>query len=113
VTTADNAVAVDNSGNTKWSKAGYFEYQFLDQKLMYSLIKWAVTLELSVQYWCCFYTAPDATKSSVNNTISKTQYQSFAADVFLIYLLEKRNKMAVTAYSVFTITILDQIICVT
>jgi hypothetical protein len=27
VTTADNAVAVD-SGNTKWSKAGYFEYQF-------------------------------------------------------------------------------------
>jgi hypothetical protein len=67
---------------------------------MYFLIKWAVTLELSVQYWCCFYTAPDATKSSVNNTISKTQYQSFAADVFLIYLLEKRNKMAVTAYSV-------------
>jgi predicted butyrate kinase (DUF1464 family) len=35
VTTADNAVAVDNSGNTKWSKAGYF-YQFLDQELMYS-----------------------------------------------------------------------------
>jgi hypothetical protein len=32
VTTADNAVAVDNSGNTKWSKAGYFEYQFLDQE---------------------------------------------------------------------------------
>jgi hypothetical protein len=25
---ADNAVAVDNSGMTKWSKAGYFEYQF-------------------------------------------------------------------------------------
>jgi hypothetical protein len=25
---ADDAVAVDNSGNTKWSKAGYFEYQF-------------------------------------------------------------------------------------
>jgi hypothetical protein len=28
---ADNAVAVDNSGNTKWSKAGYFEYQFLEK----------------------------------------------------------------------------------
>jgi hypothetical protein len=27
-TTTDNAVAVDNSGMTKWSKAGYFEYQF-------------------------------------------------------------------------------------
>jgi hypothetical protein len=67
---------------------------------MYSLIKWAVTLELkSVQYWCWFY-GSDATKSSVNNTISNINL--FAADVFLIYLLEKReNKMAVTAYSVF------------
>jgi hypothetical protein len=46
VTTADNAVAVDNSGNTKWSKAGYFEYQFLDQEANVLLIKWAVTLEL-------------------------------------------------------------------
>jgi hypothetical protein len=27
-TNASNAVAVDNSGMTKWSKAGYFEYQF-------------------------------------------------------------------------------------
>jgi hypothetical protein len=47
VTTADNAVAVD-SGNTKWSKAGYFEYQFLDQEANVLLIKWAVTLELKV-----------------------------------------------------------------
>jgi hypothetical protein len=27
--TADNAVAVDNSGNTKWSKAGYFRISIL------------------------------------------------------------------------------------
>jgi hypothetical protein len=72
VTTADNAVAVDNSGNTKWSKAGYFEYQFLDQEanvLPYKVGSYLGTK--SVQYWCWFYTAPDATKSSVNNTISK------------------------------------------
>jgi hypothetical protein len=56
---------------------------------MYSLIKWAVTLELkSVQYWCWFY-GSDATKSSVNNTISNINL--FAADVFLIYLLEKKK----------------------
>jgi hypothetical protein len=60
VTTADNAVAVDNSGNTKWSKAGYFEYQFLDQEANVLPYKWAVTLELkNVQYWCWFYTAPE------------------------------------------------------
>jgi hypothetical protein len=56
-------------------KSWLFEYQFLDQEANVSLIKWAVTLELkSVQYWCWFYTAPDATKSSVitpsANTIS-------------------------------------------
>jgi hypothetical protein len=45
VTTADNAVAVDNSGNTKWSKAGYFEYQFLDQE---ANVLPGVTLELKV-----------------------------------------------------------------
>jgi hypothetical protein len=55
VTTADNAVAVDNSGNTKWSKAGYFEYQFLDQKL---ITPCGYLGTKSVQYWCWFYTAP-------------------------------------------------------
>jgi hypothetical protein len=92
VTTADNAVAVDNSGNTKWSKAGYFEYQFLDQEANVLPYKVGSYLEKSVQYWCWFYTAPDATKSSVNNTISKHNINLFAADVFLIYLLEKKKK---------------------
>jgi hypothetical protein len=29
-TTNASNVAVDNSGMTKWSKVGYFEYQFLE-----------------------------------------------------------------------------------
>jgi hypothetical protein len=92
---------LQTAGNTKWSKAGYFEYQFLDQEanvLPYKVGSYLGTK--SVQY-CWFYTAPDATKSSVNNTI-KTKYQSFAADVFLdLPVGKKENKMAVTAYSVF------------
>jgi hypothetical protein len=53
VTTADNAVAVDNSGNTKWSKAGYFEYQFLDQEA--NVLPYKVGLPWkSVQYGAGF-----------------------------------------------------------
>jgi hypothetical protein len=53
VTTADNAVAVDNSGNTKWSKAGYFEYQ-LDQEANVPY-KVGSYLGKSVQYWLVLY----------------------------------------------------------
>jgi hypothetical protein len=34
------------TAETQMVKSWLSEYQFLDQKLMYSLIKWAVTLEL-------------------------------------------------------------------
>ena len=103
VTVADNAVAVDNSGNTKWSKAGYFEYQFLDQEanvLPYKVGSYLGTKKV-FNFGAGFYTAPDATRSSVNSTINKHDITLLSADVFLdLPIGKKENKMAVTAYSV-------------
>ncbi|MFV8331961.1 porin [Flavobacterium sp. GSP14] len=103
VTVADNAVAVDNSGNTKWSKAGYFEYQFLEQEA--NVLPFKVGSYLGTKkvfnIGAGFYTAPDATKTSVNSTINKHDIRLFSADVFLdMPIGKKENKMAVTAYSV-------------
>ena len=103
VTTADNAVAVDNSGMTKWSKAGYFEYQFLEQEA--NVLPFKVGSYLGTKkvfnVGAGFYTAPDATRSSVNGTINKHDIKLFSADVFLdLPIGKKENKMALTAYSV-------------
>lgn len=103
VTVANNAVAVDNSGNTKWSKAGYFEYQFLEQEA--NVLPFKVGSYLGTKkvfnIGAGFYTAPDATKTSVNNSINKHDIKLFSADVFLdMPIGKKENKMAVTAYSV-------------
>ena len=103
VTVADDAVAVDNSGNTKWSKAGYFEYQFLEQEA--NVLPFKVGSYLGTKkvfnIGAGFYTAPDATRSSVNSTINKHDIKLFSADVFLdMPIGKKENKMAVTAYSV-------------
>ncbi|RTY92903.1 porin [Flavobacterium sp. RSP46] len=100
---ASNAVAVDNSGNTKWSKAGYFEYQFLDQEA--NVLPFKVGSYLGTKkvfnIGAGFYTAPDATKTSINSTINKHDIKLFSADVFLdMPIGKKENKMAVTAYSV-------------
>jgi hypothetical protein len=104
VTSVANAVAVDNSGITKWSKAGYFEYQFLDQEsnlLPYKVGSYLGTKKV-FNVGAGFYHAPDATKSSVNSSIRKHDISLFAADVFLdLPFGKKENKMAVTAYSVF------------
>lgn len=102
-TTASNAVAVDNSGVTKWSKAGYLEYQFLDQEA--NVLPFKVGSYLGTKkvfnIGAGFYTAPDATKTSVNNTINKHDIKLFSADVFLdMPIGKKENKMAVTGYSV-------------
>jgi hypothetical protein len=103
-TSSNSAVAVDNSGITKWSKAGYFEYQFLDQEsnlLPYKVGSYLGTKKV-FNIGAGFYNAPDATKSSVNSVISKHNISLFAADVFLdMPIGKKENKMAVTAYSVF------------
>ncbi|SFE89154.1 porin [Flavobacterium xueshanense] len=100
---ASNAVAVDNSGNTKWSKAGYFEYQFLDQEA--NVLPFKVGSYLGTKkvfnIGAGFYTAPDATKTSVNSTINKHDIKLFSADIFLdMPIGKKENKMAVTGYSV-------------
>lgn len=102
-TNASNAVAVDNSGNTKWSKAGYFEYQFLDQEA--NVLPFKVGSYLGTKkvfnIGAGFYTAPDATKTSVNSTINKHDIKLFSADIFLdMPIGKKENKMAVTGYSV-------------
>ena len=100
---ADNAVAVDNSGITKWSKAGYFEYQFLEQEanvLPYKVGSYLGTKKV-FNIGAGFYTAPDATKTSVNSAISKHDITLLAADDFVdLPIGKKENKMAVTGYSV-------------
>ncbi|MBN9284471.1 MULTISPECIES: porin [Flavobacterium] len=103
VAVADNAVAVDNSGNTRWSKAGYFEYQFLDQES--NLLPYKVGSYLGTKrvfnLGAGFYTAPEATRTSVNGIVSKHDMKLFAADAFLdMPLGAKDKKMALTAYSV-------------
>ncbi|MBF7092296.1 porin [Flavobacterium sp. ALJ2] len=103
-TIASEAVAVDNSGNTQWSKAGYFEYQFLDEEsnlLPYKTGSYLGTKKV-FNIGAGFYTAPDATKSSINGTISKHDIKLFATDVFLdLPIGKKENKMSLTGYSVF------------
>ena len=103
-TDADAAVAVDNNGNTKWSKAGYFEYQFLDSES--NLLPYKVGTYLGSKrvfnVGAGFYTNADATRTSVNGAIRKHDINLLAADVFAdMPIGKKENKMAVTAYSVF------------
>jgi hypothetical protein len=104
VLVADNAVAVDNSNNTKWSKAGYVEYQFFDKESNFLPFKVGSYLGTKRVFnvGAGFYTAPSATKTSVNGSIEKHPINLFAGDVFLdMPVGDKQKKMAVTAYSVF------------
>jgi hypothetical protein len=102
-TTNAAAVAVDNSGNTKWSKAGYVEYQFLNSEsnfLPYKVGSYLGTKKV-FNIGAGFYTAPSGTKTSVNGIIEKQPINLFSSDVFLdMPIGKKENKMAITAYSV-------------
>lgn len=102
--TADVAVAVDNSGITRWSKAGYFEYQFLDVEsnfLPYKVGSYLGTKKV-FNIGAGFYNAPEATKTSVAGAVSKHDITLLSADVFVDMPIGKpENKMALTAYSVF------------
>ena len=103
-TAANLETAVDNSGNTEWSKAGYFEFQFLDQES--NLLPFKVGSYLGTKrvfnLGAGFYTAPDATKSSLNGTIKQHDITLLSGDVFVdMPLGSKEKKMALTAYSVF------------
>lgn len=104
VASSDLAVAVDNNGNTKWSKAGYFEYQFLDTEsnvLPYKVGSYLGTKKV-FNLGVGFYNAPDATQTSVAGNIDKHDITLLSADVFVDMPIGKpENKMALTAYSVF------------
>lgn len=92
--TGSTAVAVDNSGNTKWSKAGYLEYQFLD--IESNLLPYKVGTYLGTKkvfnIGAGFYTAPDATRTSVNTEIQKHDIKLFSGDCILrpSYRFKKR-----------------------
>lgn len=97
------AVAVDNSNNSRWSKAGYFEYQLFDKES--NLLPYKVGTYLGTKkvfnIGAGFYTAPSATKTSVNGTVDTHAANLFAGDVFLdMPVGKKESKMALTAYSV-------------
>jgi hypothetical protein len=102
--TESAAVAVDNNGNTKWSKAGYVEYQFLDQEanlLPYKVGSYLGTKKI-FNIGAGFYNAPDGTRTSVNGAIQRHNISLLAADVFAdLPLGTPERKMALTAYSVF------------
>jgi hypothetical protein len=103
VTTQAAAVAVDNSNNTKWSKAGYVEYQIFDKEsnfLPYKVGSYLGTKKM-FNIGAGFYTAPSANKTSVNGVIEKHAINLFSGDVFLdMPVGKKEKKMAITAYSV-------------
>lgn len=103
VTSNDAAVSVDNSANTKWSKAGYVEYQFLDREsnfLPYKVGSYLGTKKM-FNVGAGFYTAPSGTRTSVNGVIENHPINLFSGDVFVdMPVGKKENKMAVTAYSV-------------
>jgi hypothetical protein len=97
-----DAVAVDNSGNTKWSSAGYLEYQFLEREsnlLPYKVGSYLGTKKV-FNVGAGFYNAPDATRSSVNGDIRKHDISLFAGDIFLDLPIGSK-KGAITAYSVY------------
>lgn len=102
-TSSDASVAVDNNNNARWSKAGYFEYQFFDKES--NLLPFKVGTYLGTKkvfnIGAGFYTAPSATKTSVNGTVDTHAANLFAGDVFLdMPIGKKESKMALTAYSV-------------
>lgn len=102
-TTTDASVAVDNNNNARWSKAGYFEYQLFDKES--NLLPYKVGTYLGTKkvfnIGAGFYTAPSATKTSVNGNVDTHAANLFAGDVFLdMPIGKKEGKMALTAYSV-------------
>jgi hypothetical protein len=101
--TSDAAsVAVDNSGNTKWSKAGYVEYQFLD--IESNLLPYKVGTYMGTKkvfnIGAGFYNAPNGTRTIVDGVTKKHDISLFAADAFLDMPVGTK-KGAITAYSVF------------
>ncbi len=98
------AIAVDNNGNTRLSTAGYVEYQFFERES--NLLPFKVGSYLGTRkvfnLGAGFYRAPKATRSMVNGEVDRHDIRLFSADAFLdlpIGMPEK--KAALTMYSVF------------
>jgi hypothetical protein len=103
VTDPNVAVAVDNNNNARWSKAGYFEYQFFDKES--NLLPFKVGTYLGTKKMfnigAGFYTAPSGTKTSVNGITERHDINLFSGDIFLdLPVGDKAKKAAITAYSV-------------
>ena len=101
-TDPSRTVAVDNNGNPKFSKAGYFEYQFLDDES--NLLPFKVGSYLGTKkvfnIGAGFYHQAEGTKSSLNSDIQKHDITLLAVDAFAdIPLGNSKNKMALSAYA--------------
>lgn len=104
VTDSDFIRAVDNNQIAKWSKAGYFEYQFFDKESNFFPYKVGSYLGTKKMFniGAGFYTAPSSTKSSINGVAERHAINLFAGDIFVdLPIGNKEKKMALTGYSVF------------
>ncbi|SIT95669.1 hypothetical protein SAMN05660493_00322 [Epilithonimonas bovis DSM 19482] len=104
VTNPAARVAVDNNGNPQFSKAGYVEYQFLDQES--NLLPFKVGSYLGTKkvfnLGAGFYHQKDGTRTSVNSNIEKHDIALYAIDAFAdLPLGNAKHKMALSAYTGF------------
>ena len=102
VTVAGKQTAVDNNADGKWSKMGYFEYQFGDSESNALPFKVGTYLGTKKVFniGAGFYHAPAGTKSSLNGTVSSHPITLTAVDVFVDRPVGKKEKgAAVTAYA--------------
>ena len=98
------AIAVDNNGNSKWSKGGYVEYQFLDiesNALPYKVGTYLGTKKV-FNIGAGFYHQGDGTRSMVNGITSKHDITLLSADVFAeLPVGDKSKNMAINVYGVY------------
>lgn len=103
-TVPGNVVAVDNNGNPNWSKAGYFEYQFLDTESNFLPFKVGSYLGTKKIFnlGAGFYHQAEGTRTSVNSNIEKHDITLLAVDAFAdIPVGNAKHKMAVSGYAGF------------
>lgn len=103
-TVPGNEVAVDNNGNPNWSKAGYFEYQFLDTESNFLPFKVGSYLGIKKVFnlGAGFYHQAEGTRTSVNSNIEKHDITLLAVDAFAdIPVGNAKHKMAVSGYAGF------------
>jgi hypothetical protein len=95
-------VAVDNNGASKMSKAGYLEYQFLDQEanvLPFKVGSYVGTKRV-FNIGAGFYTQQEGTQSLSGGVVKKHNISLLSMDAFLDMPIGKKEKnAAITAYS--------------